>query len=190
MFYYASYAANDTIRVDSLPNQGNPAYWLVVPVCSGVVLHFALLNPDTDPLGKLIASLTQSAVYHVAIELTDDAPAPVLAAVLAGLGMPYDVRGAVLSWQNTGYHTPGEEFCSGYGFEAISPVVAGLDPYPNPGHLLMQLCQSLKLPPPALGMFAVHIGPEEKSLLESLHASGKLAEGEVQEILAVTGETS
>jgi hypothetical protein len=183
--FYSAIAEQEVTRViPSLANQGDPAYWHVVPVVPGVELHFALLNPDTGPMGRIIAALTGSPSYHVETWIEDDAPATVQAIARAGLGLPYDWDGALLAYQNTGYHTAHREFCSGWAWEMLQPVLHGLQPYPNPGKLMLDVAamtgQRLALPP----VPPVSIGQADLDYLDQLHDAGKIACGIQQQVLA------
>ena len=148
MFYFADFQIDRVLKVDSLDRQDDASRWLVVTVTPWLKLYFALLSPETDWLGKIISALTGSATYHVAIWLGDDAPANVLSFLESRVGLPYDLRGALMAWKEPpvdqqGYHMTGKEFCSGLAGETAVLVLDGVPQYRNPGSLLTAICRLL-----------------------------------------------
>ena len=171
-----------------LNNQGDPSFWLVVRVSNEIVLLFALLNEQTGPLGRIISALTKSAVYHVETWLANGASG----AVVQAAEMPvdrrykYDTEGALKAWDDSGYHTIGEEFCSGFSYEILRNVMAGLQPYPNPGRLLGQVPAMLGQPVPKLAVPAVELTDADFDYLASL-APHEIATGTCQQLMEVLG---
>ena len=170
-----------------LNNQGNEAFWHVVRVNNDVSLYFALLNELTGSFGRIISALTQSAVYHVETRI-DAATDDLWRAAEARLGRPYDYEGMLGAWKDSGYHTQGKEFCSGFAYELLNlSLLPGLTPYPNPGKLLFQVAGILGEPPPKFAIAPAQVTLADLACLDTLHADGLIACGTVQEIIAVIG---
>jgi hypothetical protein len=185
MPFYSAIAEIDIVRkTDALENQGDPSRWLVVPVTAAVALHFELLNPQSSEIGKIISALTESPVYHVETFIADTVAADeIIELAESRLGQPYDLEGALRAWNDSGYHTPRKEFCSGLAYEILSLVLQGLQPYPNPWRLLHQVTGMLGLPAPKLSAAGAAVGDAELQYLDSL-SPDRVATGVVQEIMA------
>jgi hypothetical protein len=182
MFYSAD-PIRGSRKLSILPNQDDPAYWVVVPCeAQGWALHFEIARPDSDPLLRIIAALTDSQVGHV--EWQDiEAPTDLMYRLAESkLGRPYDFEGALLAWKDTGYHVLRKEFCSGYAYEVLQPVLPGLQPYPNPGKLLSQVTGMLGLPMPKLAVPEAKLTDADFDYLDMLHAQGKVALGINQQV--------
>ena len=188
--FYAPLIELDAVRkTPDLPNQLDPVFWRVVSIQEGIALYFSILNPETGPLGRIISAITGSGVYHTEVWLDDKTSE--LASTLINeaedkLGLPYDIVGALRAWDNSGYHTPGREFCSGLAYELLKPILPHLVPYANPGKLMADvsaMCgiRMAELPPVAV------IGDAEIDYLNDLHDTGKIACGVLQETLRVMG---
>jgi hypothetical protein len=170
------------VETDTLSDIDNPSHWLVVYVCPGVWLYFELLGPWTDSLGRIVAAITQSSTYHVAIAIDPEtAPASMLAYLQARVGWPYDLEGALSAWKNSGYHTPHHEFCSGWAYEDLQviPTLPTIDPYPNPGKLFSQVTGK-----PVLLATPVEVTQADLDWLDSLPTE-RLATGTKQEVQGV-----
>lgn len=187
MFYSAIAQLDVTRKIDFLDHQGDQSYWNIIELCDGLSLHFALLNQNTDPMGRIISALTESAVYHVEAAVGDKAPDDVKKIAESLLGLPYDFYGALRAWDNGGKHTDDKEFCSGMCEKIVSPVIFGLQAYPNPGRLLMEVCTAKGLPQPKLGPPQPSLTDREMDYLDSLHEQGQISCGTMQEVLAVAG---
>ena len=186
MFYSAHCEIDCCTKLAGLIRQGDTAFWRVVPIRGyGLDLqcHFALLNEQTGPLGRIIAALTGSPSYHVETYLGDNAPAEVREIAEAGLGRPYDYEGALRAWNDSGFHTPGREFCSGWAAEILGPEVQGLSPYPNPGKLMLDLAAMQGVTLPEIPKLDVRIGDKDTEYLYWLRDQGHIATGVLQETL-------
>ena len=185
--FYSAVAELDACRAtDTLDHMGDPAYWIVVPVAPDVALHFAVLNAETGLMGRIISAITQSAAFHVETWLGDAAPEESMQRaeeIIYPTPFPYDWEGSFRSFDNSGYHTTGREFCSGMAYELLSPLLPHLLPYPNPGKLLADVTAMCGIRmddlPPAL----TQIGDAEVEYLNELHDSGKISCGILQETL-------
>jgi hypothetical protein len=185
--FYSAIINSVTRKTDALDHQGDPAYWVVIPCASqGWALHFALLNEDTGPFGRIISALTGSGVYHAELWLdesvTDEDLFRMIVAADFRVGLQYDYEGALLAWKDSGYHTFGKEFCSGMAYKILSPVLPGLQPYPNPGKLLSQVTGMLGLPMPKLAVPEAKLTDADFDYLDMLHAQGKVALGINQQV--------
>lgn len=176
MFYSAT--PNEGARkIDALDHAGDPAYWIVVPIAPDFELHFKLLNAESSPFERIISALTQSAVVHVETWCsgTNDFAE-------SKIGEPYDFVGCLRAWDDSGYHTPDKEFCSGFATEIIKPVLPGLFQYPNPGKLLMDVSAMLNKPIPKMAALPKGlIGENEQDYLQSL-VPEQLATGDMQRV--------
>ena len=192
MPFYSAIAGSDVVRkADALMYQDDPAHWLVVSAMADVAVYFELLSEETDPLGRMISALTSSATYHVEMWLGPSAPSVLVSFAESKLGEPYDYEGALKAWDDSGYHTPNREFCSGLAYELLTLVpIEGLQPYPNPGKLLSQLPAMLGQPQPKLATRDVALNDADLDYLQQLVAAGKLATGRMQEVLAALSSTA
>jgi len=189
-FYSAIAELDATRKTDALPHQGEPAWWLVVPLPGyglDLQLHFKLIRDDSSPLERIIAALTSSPVVHVETLVGGNAPEDVRKAAESLLDRPYDYYGALRAWDNSGVHADGKEFCSGMAEKIIEPELYGLQRYPNPGRLLMQVSQALGLPSPKLYSLAVAINDSDLDYLQSLRDASRISTGTWQEVLAELG---
>lgn len=191
-FYSARAELDIASKVDFLPHQGDAAYWNIISICDGLALHFALLNPETDAMGRIISALTRSAVYHVEVAVSDGDTQEITGCRIIAeslLGKPYDFYGAFeAGWDKAEeHHCDSKEFCSGMAGKIIAPIIFGLTPYPNPGKLLMEVCTAKGLPMPKLAAPVDVLGDSEVEWLGQLHEQGKIAAGTMQDVLTVTG---
>lgn len=185
MLYSACAKTNAVIKTSDPRLLADPAFWIPVQITPDIALHFALLNQDTSPLGRIISALTRSSVHHVEIWLGGDAPEEIIQAAESSLGLPYDYTGALRAWDDCGYHTPGKEFCSGLAYELLTACPPPrLSPYPSPSKLLMEVSALLGQPMPILSA-PPELVNEDFDYLADLHDTGTIAMGTVQEILAV-----
>jgi len=186
MPFFSAIADLDLVRkTDALDHQGDPAWWRVVPVTTGVVLHFALLNEHTCPMGRIICALTGSPYFHCETWLDGDtAPLHVIHAAEDMLGQCYDYEGALRAWDNSGFHTAGKWWCSEVGAALVGMILPCLFAYPNPGKLFTDVSAALGNPQPMLAAPRIEIGDADYAHLESL-APAKIATGTAQEIMAV-----
>lgn len=185
MFYsaIAQFDINAVRKTDQLPGEADRSRWLPVPIHQGVALYFELLNSQTPPIGQIISFLTKSSVYHVETWLGDDADLELIAAAESRLGMPYDYEGALLAANDSGYHTPGKEFCSGLAMELLKPsILPGLSPYPNPGKLLAEVTGMTDQPMPKLAAPIPKLTDAHLAWLQSL-VPDKIATGTYQQIM-------
>lgn len=187
MFYSAIAQDDITRKTDFLEHQGDQSFWNIVEICNGVSLHFALLNVNADPMGRIISALTESAVYHVECAVADNAPDDVKLIAESLLGKQYGYFDAIQSAFDKATDADGKEFCSGMAWKIISPLIFGLTPFPCPGKLLMEVCAAKGLPMPKLAAPVSDLGDKELDYLDALHQQGKVSLGTIQEVLAVTG---
>ena len=170
-------------KVDALDRPDDLSRWIVVPVVPGeIALYFALLNSDTGPFGMIISALTQSSVVHVEtridVETSDE-----WQFAESRLGLKYDFEGALRAWNDSGYHTQGKEFCSGLAYEILNPIIPGLQAYPCPGRLLMQVASILGMTMPKMSAPA-EVSEDDLDWLMNL-PTDQVATGTKQEIMAV-----
>ena len=164
-------------KIDSLYHPSDVSCWLTVSVTPDMDLYFKLLNADSSPLERIISALTQSAVVHVETWCRDPNDL-----AESKLGEPYDMAGCLRAWDDSGYHTPGMEFCSGFATEILKPILPGIQMYCNPGKLLMDVAAMLNRTVPKLAALPSNlIGDAELDYLQSL-VPDQLATGDVQRV--------
>lgn len=182
LYFYSADLERGSRRIDDLPHQDDPDYWYPVPITTGVELRF--LIEASNPLERIIQVLTASKACHVETAIdTSLAAAATIELAESKLGMPYDVEGALASWKDSGYHTVGHEYCSGMAYEILTPILQGLEKYPNPGRLLLQVTGMTGQTMPKLDAPPAKVNDADMDWLQSL-VPERIATGTFQEVIA------
>ena len=184
--FYSSTPELGARKIAALNGQGDQSRWIVTPIERGVTLYSEILNDRTDTLGRIISAATGFAEFHSELELTDDAPADLIAYAESKLGEPYDWEGALCAWKNSGYNVGGKEFCSGFDYEILMIKLNGITKYPCPGRLLRDVIRLRNLPVPKFAVPAVEIVQADIDWLAGIRTS-LLSTGTKQETLAALG---